>query len=97
MYLTHVAKRLKKNLKKLKPNTKTKTYIQHKLTEWIADYIAANYSTVILLNRGTTHDQLSRALRISSIMLQEFILVVLLERTHGVDGINLQVPKHLLP
>ena len=38
--LTHVAKRLKKNLKKMKPNTKTKTYIQHKLPEWKADYIA---------------------------------------------------------
>ena len=62
--LTHVAKRLKKNLKKLKPNTKTKTYIQHKLPEWKADYIAANYSTVILQNRGTTPDKLSRALRL---------------------------------
>ena len=62
--LTHVAKRLKKNLKKMKPNTKTKTYIQHKLPEWKADYIAANYSTVILQNRGTTPDKLSRALHI---------------------------------
>ena len=62
--LTHVAERLKKNLKKIKANTKTKTYIQHKLPEWKADYIAANYSTVILQNRGTTPDKLSRALRL---------------------------------
>ena len=62
--LTHVAKRLKKNLKKIKPSTKTKTYIQHKLPEWKADYIASNYSTVILQNRGTTPDKLSRALRL---------------------------------
>ena len=48
--LTHVAKRPKKNLKKIKPNTKTKTYIQHK---WKADYVASNYSTVILQNRGS--------------------------------------------
>ena len=41
--LTHFSKRLKKNLKKMKPNTKTTTYIQHKLPEWKADYIAANY------------------------------------------------------
>ena len=58
--LTHVAKRLKKNLKKIKANTKTKTYIP----EGKADYIASNYSTVILQNRGTTPDKLSRALRI---------------------------------
>ena len=62
--LTHDAKRLKKNLKKIKANTKTKTYIQHKLPEWKADYIASNYSTVILQNRGTTPDKLSRALRV---------------------------------
>ena len=62
--LTHVAKRLKKNLKKIKPNTKTKSYIQHKLPEWKADYIASNYSTVILQNRGTTPDKLSRSLRL---------------------------------
>ena len=62
--LTHVAKRLKKNLKKMKPNTKAKTYIQHKLPEWKVDYIAVNYSTVILQNRGTTPDKLSRALHI---------------------------------
>ena len=62
--LTHVSKRLKKNLKKMKPNTKTTTYIQHKLPEWKADYIAASYSTVILQNRGTTPDKLSHALHI---------------------------------
>ena len=62
--LTHVAKRLKMNLKKIKPNTKTKTYIQHKLPEWKADYIAANYSTVFLQNRWTTPDKLSRVLYI---------------------------------
>ena len=60
--LTHVAKRLKKSLKKIKRNTKKNTYIQHKLPEWKADYIASNYSTVILQNRGTTPDKLSRAL-----------------------------------
>ena len=60
--LAHVAKRLKKKLKKIKANTKTKTYIPHKLPEWKADYIAANYSTVILQNRGTTPDKLSQAL-----------------------------------
>ena len=32
--LTHVAKRLRKNLKMIKPNSKTATYVQHKLTEW---------------------------------------------------------------
>ena len=58
---THVAKRLKKTLKKLKPNTKTMTYIQHKLPEWKADYIAANYSTVDLQNLGTTPAKPSRA------------------------------------
>ena len=62
--LTPVAKRLKKNLKEIEPSTKTKTYIQHKLPEWKADYIASNYSTVILQNRGTTPDKLSRALRL---------------------------------
>ena len=62
--LTHVAKRLKKNLKKMKPKTKTTTYIQHKLPEWKADYI---------------------------------ILAALPETTHGVDGIDLQVPQHQLP
>ena len=62
--LTHVAKRLNKNLKKMKPYEKTKTYIQHKLREWKADCIAANYSTFILQNRGTTPDKLSRALHI---------------------------------
>ena len=60
--LTHVAKRLKKKLRKMKRNTKKKTYVQHKLTEWKADYICSNYSTVILQNRGTTPDKLSRAL-----------------------------------
>ena len=63
-FLTHVVKRLKKNLKTMKPNTKTKTYIQHKLPEWKEDNIAAYYSTVILQNRGTTPDTLSRALHI---------------------------------
>ena len=62
--LAHVAKRLKKNLKKIKPNTKTITYIQHKLPEWNADYIAANYSTVDLQNLGTTPAKPSRALHI---------------------------------
>ena len=62
--LTHVAKRLNKNPKKMNPNTKTKTYIQHKLPEWKADYIAGKYSTVILQNRGTIPGKLSRALHI---------------------------------
>ena len=62
--LTHVAKRIKKNLKKIKANTKIKTYIQPKLPEWKADYLASNYSTVILQNRGTTPDKLPRALRV---------------------------------
>ena len=44
--LTHFAKSLKKNLKKIKPSSKTKTYIQYKLPEWKADYIASNYSTL---------------------------------------------------
>ena len=47
--LTHVAKRLKKNLKKIKPSTMPLTYIQHKLPEWKADYIASNYSTVFFV------------------------------------------------
>ena len=48
----------------MEPNAKTKTYKQHKIPEWKADYIAAKYSTVILQNRGTTPDKLSRALHI---------------------------------
>ena len=62
--LTHVAKRLKKNLKKVKANNKALSYVQHKLSDWKADYIASNYSTVILQNRGTTPDHLSTALYI---------------------------------
>ena len=62
--LTHVAKRLKDNLKKIKADTKTKNYIQHKLPGRKADYIASNYYTVILQNRPTTPDKLSRALRV---------------------------------
>ena len=91
--LTHVTERLKKNLKKIKPNTKAKTYIQHK---WKADYVASNYSIVILQNRGTTPDKLSRDLAFSLIMLQEFILAALLETTDSVDGIDHLPPQHQL-
>ena len=61
--LTHVAKRLKKNLKKVKANTKALSFVQQ-LSDWKADYIASNYSTVILQNRGTTPVHLSTALYI---------------------------------
>ena len=47
--LTHVAKRLKKNLKKVKANAKALSYVQHRLSDWKADYIASNYSTHSLL------------------------------------------------
>ena len=62
--LTHVAKRMKKHLKKVKANTKVSSYVQHRLSDWKADYIASNYSTVILQNRGTTPNHLSTALYI---------------------------------
>ena len=62
--LTHVAKRMKKNLKKVKANTKAISYVQHRLSDWKAYYIASNNSTVILQYRGTTLDPLSTALYI---------------------------------
>ena len=61
---THVAKRLKRNLKKKKRSTKKATFIQHKLPEWKADYIAANYSTVIYQHRGSTPAKLSSGLHL---------------------------------
>ena len=45
------AKRCKKNLK-TKSNSITTNYVQHKLTEWKADYICSNYSIVIQWNPG---------------------------------------------
>ena len=61
---THVVKRLKRNLKKKKRSTKKATFIQHKLSEWKADYIAANYSTVIYQHRGSTPAKLSSGLHL---------------------------------
>ena len=62
--LIHAAKRLKKYLKKVKANTKALFYVLHRLSDWKADYMASNYSTVILQNRGITPDHLSTALYI---------------------------------
>ena len=41
--LAHVSKRIKKNLCKIKKNTKAHTYIQHRLSELKADYVSSNY------------------------------------------------------
>ena len=60
--LTHVAKRLKRNLKSVKTSTKTASYVQHRLPEWKADYIASNYSTVVLQLKGSSPSALSSGL-----------------------------------
>ena len=62
--LAHVSKRIKKNLCKIKKNTKAHTYIQHRLTEPKADYVSSNYSTVILQTRGKTPALMAKALDI---------------------------------
>lgn len=50
---------MKKNLKKIHFNTKTKSHVQHKLSEEKADYIATNFSTVVLqhLNKSAKDKQ----------------------------------------
>ena len=50
--LAHVSKRLKKTLCKIKKNTLKQSFVQPKISEPKADYIATNYSTVILQHRG---------------------------------------------
>ena len=54
----------KEESKSYDSDIKTKTYIQHKLPEWKADFNPANHYTVFLQSRGTTSDKLSRALHI---------------------------------
>ena len=52
--LSHVTKRLKKTLCRIKKNTKKQSFVQTKLSEQKADYISSKYSTVILQNRGNS-------------------------------------------
>ena len=93
--LTHVAKRLKKNLKKIKRNTKKNTYI--------ISYPNGKQTilplTILLLSYRTVEQHLISCHELyafSSIMLQGIILAVLLERTHGVDGISHLAPQYQL-
>ena len=62
--LALVSKRLKKTLCKIKKNTKSHTYVQHKLTEPKAEYISSNYSTVVRQHRGQSAALIARALNI---------------------------------
>ena len=62
--LAHVSKRVKKSLCRIKKNTKNKSYVQHKLPEPKAEYIASNYSTVVLQHRGKSPTQMATGLNI---------------------------------
>ena len=62
--LAHVSKRLKKTLCKIKKNTKSQIYVQHKLTEPKAEYISSNYSTVVRQNRGQSAALIAERLNI---------------------------------
>ena len=57
--IAHVSKRVKKSLCRIKKNTKNKSYVHHKLPKPKAEYIASNYSTVVLLNRGKSLAQMA--------------------------------------
>ena len=60
--LAHVSKRLKKTLCKIKKNTQKRSFFQTKLSEPKTDYIASNYSTVILQHRGKSPAEIAKAL-----------------------------------
>ena len=62
--LAHVSKRLMKTLCKKKRNTKSKTYVQHKLSEPKAEYISSNYSTVVRQNKGQSAALIANKLNI---------------------------------
>ena len=62
--ITHVAKRLKKNLCTIKNNTANKTYVQCRLSEPKADHVSSNYSTFVIQNRGKSPATLSKGLHI---------------------------------
>ena len=62
--IAHVTRRLKKHLMRVKPSTKNKTYVQHKLNEPKASFISSNYSTVIIQHRGQTPAAISKALSV---------------------------------
>ena len=63
-FLEHVSKRVKKSLFRIKKNTKNKSYVRHKLPEPKAEYIASNYSTVVLQHRGKSPAQMATGLNI---------------------------------
>ena len=92
--LTHVAKRLKKNLNKIMRNTKTNTYIHINYPNGKQTILPL---TILLLSYRTVEQHLISCHELhafSSIMLQGIILAVLLEITHGVDGISHLAPQH---
>ena len=60
----HVSKRIKKTLCRIKKNTKSTKYVQHKLVEPKSEYVSSNYSTVILQHRGKTPAQMCTGLNI---------------------------------
>ena len=94
--LTHVAKRLKKNLKKIKPSTKTKLIFN---ISSLSGKQTISRQTILLLFYRIVEQHLINCQELNAfslIMLQEFILVALLERTHGVDGIDHLSPLHQL-
>ena len=61
---SHVSKRVKKTLCKIKRNTAKKSYVQCKLSEPKAEYISSNYSTVIVQHRGKSPAEMSKGLYI---------------------------------
>ena len=58
--LVHMSKRLKKTLCKIRKNTKSQTYVKHKLTEPKAEYISSNYSTVARQHRNQSATLIAR-------------------------------------
>ena len=62
--IAHVSKRVKKSLCRIQKNTKNKSHVQHKLPYPKAEYIASNYSTVVLQHRGKSQAQMATGVNI---------------------------------
>ena len=81
--LAHVSKWLKKTLCKIKKNTKSQIYVQHKLTEPKAEYISSNYSTVVRQNRGQSAALIAEGV---NILLMSVVFTQTVLKIPGVDG-----------
>ncbi|KAI6652916.1 hypothetical protein LOD99_3993 [Oopsacas minuta] len=92
---THVSKRLKKTLCKIKKNTANKSYVQCKLSEPKADYISSTYSAVIF---QTGANQLLSCVKLFLSFWTMFAVIIpTAQKTHGADGDNLHPQQNHHP